>query len=283
MVVLELIILVIAYTALVLSIFLSILCFRKNLESWQTIALSSSLLLLILAMTIPALRGPQAVVQTTPTPTLLAMILVGLTTPLSIVSERKHHLPSFWQKILYTLTLALGLATSIAHFLDKVEYIEYGVVGFLGISVASSMILVRVTQPLKKVAHLEKVNRLFSIAFLIVVPASLFANYTSHEIADLRIGLTLPLVFILLAAHKVWDDLHRLSLFRQYPKGELLGHFALSEREKQIALLLGAGKTYKEIGEDLFISLPTVKTHASNIYKKCGVKSRAELMALLMK
>jgi DNA-binding NarL/FixJ family response regulator len=57
----------------------------------------------------------------------------------------------------------------------------------------------------------------------------------------------------------------------------------LTKREQEIATLLTKGITYKEISESLFISMPTVKTHTSNIYKKCGVKNRSELTALLIK
>ena len=49
----------------------------------------------------------------------------------------------------------------------------------------------------------------------------------------------------------------------------------LSEREVQVLRLLAAGKTNRDIAEDLFISEKTVARHVSNIFDKLGVSSRA--------
>jgi LuxR family maltose regulon positive regulatory protein len=50
----------------------------------------------------------------------------------------------------------------------------------------------------------------------------------------------------------------------------------LSERELEVLQLLAEGLSNKEIGQRLFISLPTVKSHTRNIYGKLGVHSRRE-------
>lgn len=55
----------------------------------------------------------------------------------------------------------------------------------------------------------------------------------------------------------------------------------LSAREKEIVMLISKGLGNKEIGEALFISLNTVKTHNRNIFKKMGVKSRFQLLMKL--
>src|SRR5262245_34120321 len=50
---------------------------------------------------------------------------------------------------------------------------------------------------------------------------------------------------------------------------------ALSEREVQVLRLLAAGKTNRDIGEELFINEKTVARHVSNIFDKLGVSSRS--------
>ncbi|MBN1546094.1 MAG: response regulator [Syntrophaceae bacterium] len=52
----------------------------------------------------------------------------------------------------------------------------------------------------------------------------------------------------------------------------------LSEREKEIVLLLFDGRQNKEIAHTLAISINTVKTHITSIYKKCGAQNKIELM-----
>jgi DNA-binding CsgD family transcriptional regulator len=59
------------------------------------------------------------------------------------------------------------------------------------------------------------------------------------------------------------------------------GTYSLSGREKEIAELMLAGRSNPEIGEKLFISAHTVRNHTHRIFKKCRVKTRYELIALL--
>lgn len=57
----------------------------------------------------------------------------------------------------------------------------------------------------------------------------------------------------------------------------------LSEREKQVALLLLQGKTYKKIAGELHVSENTIKTHVRNIYSKLDIQSRGELIDQVLK
>jgi non-specific serine/threonine protein kinase len=54
----------------------------------------------------------------------------------------------------------------------------------------------------------------------------------------------------------------------------------LSDREFEVLLLIAGGRSNAEIAERLFISLRTVTTHATNIFHKLGLSSRAEVIAL---
>ncbi len=52
----------------------------------------------------------------------------------------------------------------------------------------------------------------------------------------------------------------------------------LSKQERAIKKLILEGKSNKEIANELFISLSTVKTHITNIYSKLKVSNRQELL-----
>ncbi|QWU17772.1 two-component system, NarL family, response regulator LiaR [Paenibacillus sophorae] len=51
----------------------------------------------------------------------------------------------------------------------------------------------------------------------------------------------------------------------------------LTEREREVLLLIAEGKSNKDIGEELHISIKTVKTHVSNLLMKCELEDRTQL------
>lgn len=50
----------------------------------------------------------------------------------------------------------------------------------------------------------------------------------------------------------------------------------LTLKEMQILKLIAEGKTNKEIADQNFVELSTIKTHINNIYSKLGVSNRKE-------
>jgi NarL family two-component system response regulator LiaR len=65
-----------------------------------------------------------------------------------------------------------------------------------------------------------------------------------------------------------------MSKMRQ--KQEYKPHEELTEREREILLLIAEGKSNQEIADELFIALKTVKTHVSNILNKLNVSDRTQ-------
>lgn len=55
-------------------------------------------------------------------------------------------------------------------------------------------------------------------------------------------------------------------------------HQLLSDREYQVMCMLAAGKTVKEIGAELSLSIKTISTYRSRILEKMLLKNNAELM-----
>ncbi|MDW3194293.1 MAG: helix-turn-helix transcriptional regulator [Cytophagales bacterium] len=54
--------------------------------------------------------------------------------------------------------------------------------------------------------------------------------------------------------------------------------FELTPKEVEVATLMLEEKKNKEIADELFVELSTIKTHINAIYKKIGVKNRNELI-----
>jgi DNA-binding CsgD family transcriptional regulator len=63
----------------------------------------------------------------------------------------------------------------------------------------------------------------------------------------------------------------------------LLITFALSNREAEIAYLVSGGLTNKEVASEAYITEKTVKFHMTNVYKKMGIRSRSQLVVMIMK
>lgn len=55
----------------------------------------------------------------------------------------------------------------------------------------------------------------------------------------------------------------------------------LSQRDKEILFHLINGKSYREVGEELFISINTVKTYQKRLYQLFNVKSKFQLIEKL--
>jgi DNA-binding CsgD family transcriptional regulator/tetratricopeptide (TPR) repeat protein len=59
------------------------------------------------------------------------------------------------------------------------------------------------------------------------------------------------------------------------------GETSLTAREREIATLIGTGKSNREVAEALVISERTVETHVASVFAKFGVTNRRELAALI--
>jgi DNA-binding NarL/FixJ family response regulator len=54
----------------------------------------------------------------------------------------------------------------------------------------------------------------------------------------------------------------------------------LTEREREVLLLIARGLSNSELADSLHISMPTAKTHVSRILAKLGARDRAQLVMM---
>jgi DNA-binding NarL/FixJ family response regulator len=55
----------------------------------------------------------------------------------------------------------------------------------------------------------------------------------------------------------------------------------LNDREREIAVAVGEGKSNAEISATLYLSVPTVKTHVSRILTKLDLNNRVQIALLV--
>ncbi len=59
-----------------------------------------------------------------------------------------------------------------------------------------------------------------------------------------------------------------------------LDNVAFTQRELEVVRLMAVGKSNREIGQELIISLSTVAHHVTNILNKTGASNRTEAVAV---
>jgi DNA-binding CsgD family transcriptional regulator len=70
---------------------------------------------------------------------------------------------------------------------------------------------------------------------------------------------------------------------RSSPGAAFISRYGITAREGELLGLLVRGLSYKRIMAELSISMPTVKSHVSSLYRKTGTANRLELADLVQK
>ncbi|WP_340105626.1 response regulator transcription factor [Rhodohalobacter sp. 8-1] len=137
-----------------------------------------------------------------------------------------------------------------------------GVEKFLEINPALSIIMISV---LEDSEHVFKALRSGAIGYFVkkVSPEELV------KAVKVAYGGGSPMSPII--ARKVIDSMQKL------PKAKK--EYTLSDREQEILTLLGDGKSYSAIADQIYLSVDGVSYHIRNIYRKLQVKSKAEAVA----
>lgn len=107
--------------------------------------------------------------------------------------------------------------------------------------------------------------------------------YDGIHIVAYNLGIYFIALYFIKFANKQRDEIDVLksetdySINREKVDFLKLSKFeTLSTREKEIALLVGEGLTNQEIGNRLFISAETVKTHRKNMKSKLSIKTNKD-------
>ena len=141
-----------------------------------------------------------------------------------------------------------------------------------------------------------KTTVIFGISLAILLVLLKWLEY-SFFVKDLRLETYLGIVggiFTLLGIWIGWKLTHKHKAreavmntdFLQKPDQiEYKPHsrINLSPRELEVLVLISQGLSYQEIADQLFVSLSTIKTHASNIFSKLDVQRRTQAVMVAQK
>jgi DNA-binding CsgD family transcriptional regulator len=126
----------------------------------------------------------------------------------------------------------------------------------------------------------EAVLSIALIVFTLSLILDLLDNLQGHTLLKFK-----PYGAAFLCVLLLWDRIFQKSEFNSGGNGKEVNNLpkSLTPREREIALFLLQGLSYKEIAAKLFISEKTVNIHVQKIYRKTGVNSRSMLISEFQK
>ena len=121
---------------------------------------------------------------------------------------------------------------------------------------------------------------LFGVILAVVAVLLQFIEYR-YFIGSLGTDVYTTVIAIIFTSAGIWFGLnllkrkHRTTVNTEIDQSRIK-ELRLNEREYEILKLIAKGNSNQEIAKQLFIAVPTVKTHTSNLYSKLDVKSRTQ-------
>lgn len=287
---LKLVLLVFAYSMGLATLVVQVVCYLKGLEYKETIAFSFVFLLLIAASTIQILFKTDNAVfaETQQIVVQFLTVTFAVSIPINIHKERVYKQRKL-RNLLVIIAGFMVLAVSVFLYINNRTLILLLLLSaHMFLSVVYSMLFILFTKPGTLIQPREKRERVLAFVVLVIMLLTfvLFVANIKNISVDILPhdgGFVLAIICIMLSGSKLVDDIKKLLHRETLSTGVEVSSktLRLTPREHDVSQLLIQGKTYKEMADELFVSLPTIKTHVSNIYAKAKVRNRLELSNLL--
>ena len=214
-------------------------------------------------------------------------MVMGFTAPLLVIQLRRGRASA--RQVLLCAIVPLVVAAGIAAYTASgVVLVSVGLsLAFNGMQAAMAAWGIRVLRgavPDPRAASLRGYFRLSVGLYILAIAYTVFGQLVSSAMipaaSALLNGLFGMAWSVLLIAQHVSRTRARAGEAGRLP-GFFLTEYRITGREETVIGLLAEGLTTKEIGGRLFVSPRTVETHCQNIYRKCSVSNRVELLKLI--
>ena len=125
-------------------------------------------------------------------------------------------------------------------------------------------------------------DKIISVFVVIAIPLMIYIDFILHYAETY---LVLPVMYLVINVLMILSETGSFSISSGAGSldDEKMTNAGLTSREREVTCLLVKGYTYRKIADELFISLETVKSHASKIYQKTGTCNKMELLQALGK
>lgn len=192
----------------------------------------------------------------------------------------------FWivlKKIFLGLSVISVLAVLLLDLFRNRDLVIVSVISAMTISIAVSMIY-SVIEDFRNKGKRKSIPLMITTS--IFLPCLVILNFfpdilnISQEV-QIQFHI-LPGFYTLLCIHMLYD-LKGQFWNKKMNYDSFVTSKGISPREKEVMDLIFVGDSYQVISDKLSISLSTVKTHISNIFRKTGTSNKVELIALIHK
>ena len=120
---------------------------------------------------------------------------------------------------------------------------------------------------------------------LLILALLLLFQISKYALISNNLKIEIIIAFIAIVFFFVGIFINKKTLRKQETISEEINHqkikdLDISNREYEVLLCISEGLSNKEIGDKLFVSESTVKTHVSNLLSKLNAKRRTQALQI---
>jgi DNA-binding CsgD family transcriptional regulator len=163
-------------------------------------------------------------------------------------------------------------------------------IAMVGIELFYFAVFLTLVWRLRAAAEADKRRILLTFAMLLVGAYAARSLLAGLVLVDVRLGVFAllavhasnlpPLLYLRARADRIFAPI-KAENATKLGMEHALDRYGVTRRERQIVEKICLGKTNKQIADELFISLQTVKDHTHRIYSKLGINSRMQLVQVM--